>query len=157
VEQDMRAFVRPASFDLACSLFTSFGYFENEQDDLRVLKNIHQSLQENGVLIIEVLGKERLARVWKDTMCNKLADGSLVFQRPQIRDDWSRIRSEWTLVKDGRSRSFTFEHTIYSGRELKDRLLSCGFKQVQLFGDQQGSPYSLDAQRLIAVAHKSSQ
>jgi SAM-dependent methyltransferase len=154
VEQDMRNFVRPANFDLASSLFTSFGYFEDEQDDLRVLRNIHQSLKENGVLIIEVLGKERLARVWKDTMCNELADGSLIFQRPQIRDDWTRIRSEWTLVKDGKSRTFIFEHTIYSGRELKDRLLSCGFQQVQLFGDIQGSPYSLDAQRLIAVARK---
>ena len=45
------------------------------------------------------------------------------------------IRSEWTLVKDGSSRSFTFEHTIYSGRELKDRLVSCGFKQVQCVVD----------------------
>jgi SAM-dependent methyltransferase len=155
IEQDMREFVRPASFDLACSLFTSFGYFEDEQDDLRVLRNIHQSLEEKGVLIIEVLGKERLARVWKDTMCNELADGSLIFQRPQIRDDWTRIRSEWTLVKESHSRSFTFEHTIYSGRELKDRLLSCGFKQVQLFGDLQGSRYDLDAMRLVAVARKS--
>jgi hypothetical protein len=119
-----------------------------------VLRNIHQSLKENGVLIMEMLGKERLAHVWKDTMCTELADGSLVFQRPQIRDDWTRIRSEWTLVKEGRARSFTFEHTVYSGRELKDRLLSCGFRQVQLFGDQQGSPYGLDAQRLIAIARK---
>ena len=154
VTQDMREFIRPASFDLVCSLFTSFGYFEDEQDDLRVLRNIHQSLKESGVLIMEMLGKERLARVWKDSMCNELADGSLIFQRPQIRDDWTRIRSEWTLVKDGRARSFTFEHTVYSGRELKDRLLSYGFKQVQLFGDQQGSPYGLNAQRLVAVARK---
>jgi len=104
-----------------------------------------------------MLGKERLAHVWNDTICTELPDGSLIFQRPQIRDDWTRIRAEWTLVKDGRSRTFTFEHTIYSGRELKDRLLSSGFKQVQLFGDQQGSSYGLDAQRLIAVARKSSQ
>jgi len=107
VESDMRNFVRPASFDLACSLFTSFGYFEDEQDDLRVLHNIHQSLKDNAVLIMEMLGKERLAHVWKDTMCNELADGSLIFQRPQIRDDWTRIRSERTLVTDGSSRSFT--------------------------------------------------
>lgn len=156
VKDDMRNFIRPASFGLACCLFTSFGYFEDEQDDLQVLMNLHQSLTVNGVLVIDVLGKERLARVWKDTMCTELADGSLVFQRPQIRNDWTRIRSEWTLVKDDRARSFSFEHTIYSGRELKDRLLSCGFKHVQLYGDLQGSPYNLDAMRLIAVARKSS-
>jgi hypothetical protein len=119
------------------------------------LRNIHLSLKENGVLVIDVLGKERLARVWKDTMCTELADGSLIYQRPKIRDDWTRIRSEWTLVKDGRAQSFTFEHTVYSGRELKDRLLSCGFRQVQLFGDLQGSPYDLEATRLVAVARKS--
>lgn len=154
VEQDMRSFVRPQAFDLICNLFTSFGYFKDEQDDLRVLRNIHESLKENGVLVIETLGKERLARVWKDTMCTELADGSLIFQRPQIRDDWTHIHSEWTLVKDGRARSFNFEHTVYSGRELKDRLLSCGFKQVQLFGDMMGSAYGLDALRLVAVARK---
>ena len=153
VEQDMRNFVRPATFDLALSLFTSFGYFKDEQDDFRVLRNIHQSLKENGVVMIEVLGKERLARVWKDTMCNELADGSLIFQRPHIFDDRTRIHSEWTMVKDGTSRTFTFEHTIYSGRELKDRLLSCGFKQVQLSEIYKALPRS-DAQRLIAVARK---
>ncbi|HEV3317940.1 MAG TPA: methyltransferase type 11, partial [Candidatus Angelobacter sp.] len=65
--------------------------------------------------------------------------------------------SEWILIKDGHTRSFNFEHTVYSGRELKDRLLSCGFEQVQLFGDLQGAPYNLDALRLIAVARKSTQ
>jgi len=155
VQDDMRNFVRPASFDLACSLFTSFGYFKDEGDDLRVLRNIHQSLKANGTLVIEILGKERLARVWQGTISNELADGSLLFQRNQIRDDWTRVYSEWTLVKEGRSKTFDFEHTVYSGRELKDRLLSSGFRDVKLFGDLQGSPYGLEPLRLIAVARKS--
>jgi SAM-dependent methyltransferase len=156
VMEDMRSFVRPATFDLACSLFTSFGYFKDEHDDLRVLRNIHQSLKETGVLIIDILGKERLARTWQNTICTELADGSLLVQRPQLRDNWCRIRSDWTLIKEGRARSFSFEHTVYSGRELQDRLLACGFQQVQLFGDLQGSPYNLEATRLVAVARKSS-
>jgi SAM-dependent methyltransferase len=135
----MRSFVRPATFDLACNLFTSFGYFKDEQDDLRVLRNLHQSLKDTGVLVIEALGKERLARTWQNAIGAELADGSLIVQRPQVRDNWCRISSEWTLIKDGRARSFTFEHSIYSGRELKDRLLSCGFQQAQLFGDLEGS------------------
>jgi len=156
VMEDMRAFVRPEAFDLACNLFTSFGYFKDEQDDLRVLRNIHQSLKKTGVLVIEVVGKERLARTWQNTISTELAEGSLMVQRPQLRDDWSRVASEWILIKDGRTRSFSFEHALYSGRELKDRLLSCGFEQVQLFGDLQGSAYNLEATRLIAVARKSS-
>jgi SAM-dependent methyltransferase len=156
IMEDMRNFVRPAAFDLACNLFTSFGYFKEEQDNLRVLRNVHQSLKENGVLVIEVVGKERLARTWQNTISSELADGSLMVQRPQLRDDWSRVYSDWILVKDGCTRNFSFEHTIYSGRELKDCLLSCGFGQVQLFGGLQGSPYNLEATRLVAVARKSS-
>jgi len=155
VREDMRNFVRPQTFDLACNLFTSFGYFENEQDDLAVLRNIHRSLKDTGVLVLEMLGKERLARTWQSAMCMELSDGSLMVQRPQVRDEWSRVRTEWILLKDGQSKRATFEHTVYSGRELKERLLSCGFKKVQLFGNTQGAPYDVEAMRLVAVAHKS--
>src|SRR5437773_1202125 len=37
VEEDMRRFVRADSYDLVLSLFTSFGYFETQEDNLRVL------------------------------------------------------------------------------------------------------------------------
>lgn len=157
VQEDMRNFVRPESFDLACSMFTSFGYFTDPEEDLHVLRNIHQSLKENGVLIIETLGKELLARVWQSTMSTDLVDGSWIVHRTQVRDDWTRVFSKWTLLKDGHAKDFTFEHTIYSGRELKERLLAAGFKQVKLFGGLHGIPYGLEAQRLVAVAYKTAQ
>jgi SAM-dependent methyltransferase len=154
VEEDMRDFIRPDTFDVVCNLFTSFGYFEDEHEDLKVLNNIYRSLHENGVFVMEMLGKERLARVWQSAMAFDLPDGSVLIQRPQVRNDWSRVRTEWVLLKDGRSKSAIFEHWIYSGREIKERLLACGFKQVQLFGNTQGAPYDMEAQRLVAMARK---
>lgn len=156
VHDDMRLFHRPAAFELVCNLYTSFGYFEDERDNFQVLQNIYENLKESGVLVMEVLGKERLARTWQNSICTELADGSLLVQRPHLRDDWGRVSSDWTLVKDGRARSFTFEHSIYSARELKDLLSQAGFKHVQIFGSLQGTPYDLDAARLVAVARKSS-
>jgi len=154
VREDMRRFLRPAQFDLACSLFTSFGYFENEDDDLRVLRNVHESLKAGGVFVLEMLGKERLARVWQSAQATDYPDGAVVVQRPQVRDEWTRVHNEWILLKDGRARAFRFEHTVYSGRELKDRLLESGFPEVRLFGDLQGGTYGLDAPRLVALARK---
>ncbi|HEY6251999.1 MAG TPA: class I SAM-dependent methyltransferase [Candidatus Angelobacter sp.] len=154
VQADMRGFVRPEQFDLACNLFTSFGYFDTEQDDLQVLRNLHRSLKQGGALVIDIISKEKLARNWQNTMCSELADGSLLVQRPQLCDDWCRVRTEWILIKDGSTRNFSFEHNLYSGRELKDRLLSSGFEQVQLFGSFAGSPFDLNAPRLVAVARK---
>jgi SAM-dependent methyltransferase len=154
VQEDMRRFLRPAAFDLACSLFTSFGYFANEADDLQVLRNVHASLKDSGVFVMEMIGKEWLARAWKNVLCTEYADGSLWIQRPKVVHDWGRIQNEWILLRDGHARTFRFEHAVYSGRELKDRLLASGFSGVQLFGDLQGSPYGLDSLRLVAVARK---
>jgi len=51
-------------------------------------------------------------------------------------------------------RTFKFDSTVYSGQELRDRLESAGFSEVQLYGSLSGDPYGLDAERLIAVARK---
>lgn len=152
VQADMRSFRRPAAFDLVCNIFTSFGYFADETDDLQVLRNVRESLRDGGAFVIDVISKERVARNWKDSLVTEFPDGALLVQRPQVRRDWTRLENEWVLVRDGRSRSFRFEHTLYSGRELKDRLIACGFAQVQLYGDLEGAPYGVDAARLVAVA-----
>jgi SAM-dependent methyltransferase len=154
VADDMRHFRRPAAFDLACNIFTSFGYFESDKEDLRVLRNVHRSLTDQGVFLMELVGKERLARSWQSAICTEFPDGTLLLQRPRISGDWCRLHNEWTLIKQGRVQTFPFEHTIYSGRELHDRLLAAGFHQVRLFGNLEGAPYGLDTLRLVAVARK---
>jgi hypothetical protein len=150
----MREFRRPKSFNLACSLFTSFGYFQEEKDEQQVLNNVSVSLARGGVFITELKGKEGLARSWQDASVSDCGDGSCLVQRRALTDDCSRVRSEWLLVKNGKVITHKFDHFIYSGRELKDLLLRAGFSDVRLFGDLQGSPYGITSPRLIAVARK---
>ena len=154
VREDMRRFVRPEAFGLVINMFTAFGYFEDKGDDLVVLRNVHCSLRDGGALVIDTLGKECLARGFLATSSKELAGGKLLVQRHQICDDWTRIRNHWVLIEDGGAESFRFEHTVYSGQELKDRLLDAGFGDVSLFGGLDGSEYGLDARRLVVVARK---
>ncbi|GJL59964.1 MAG: hypothetical protein NPIRA03_28210 [Nitrospirales bacterium] len=69
-------------------------------------------------------------------------------------DEWTRIRNEWLLIRQGMVKRFTFHHTIYSGQELRDRLEQIGFTDVLLYGSLNGDEYGLRAQRLIATGHK---
>jgi 2-polyprenyl-3-methyl-5-hydroxy-6-metoxy-1,4-benzoquinol methylase len=39
VHQDMRQFIRAESFDLVLNMFTSFGYFDDKDDDISVLNH----------------------------------------------------------------------------------------------------------------------
>ena len=154
VQKDMRDFVRPDSFALVLSMFTSFGYFDDRREDMVVLENMFTSLQPGGVCLIDVLGKERLARILKPTVSTVLPDGTLLVERHEIFDDWTRVRNEWLLIRKGKVKSFKFQHTVYSGLELRDRLERAGFVEVTLRGNLDGDEYGPDAERLIAIGRK---
>lgn len=152
----MRDFTRPGAYDLALSMFTSFGYFEDPREDVAVLSNVFTSLRAGGAFLIEMNGKEVLARKYMPSSVDELPDGSTLIEKRQIQDGWARIANEWTLIKKGKVRSFKFHINIYSGQELRDRLERVGFVDVKLYGSLDGAPYDVDAKRLIAVARKPS-
>lgn len=154
VEADMRDFVRPAAYDLVLSMFTSFGYFEDAGDDVQVLANTLESLRPGGALVVELMGKEILAAIFQPASVDALPDGSRLVQQREVFDGWSRIRNEWTLIRDGRARTYTFHHSIYSGQELRARMEQVGFVDVRLYGDLEGGPYGPEAERLVAVGRK---
>jgi SAM-dependent methyltransferase len=154
VQQDMRDFVRPDSFALVLSMFTSFGYFHDKREDMIVLDSVFTSLQPGGACFIDVLGKERLAKILQPTVSTLLPDGTILVERHEIFDDWTRVRNEWLLIRKGRAKSFRFHHTIYSGQELRDRMQRAGFVSVTLHGNLDGDAYGPNAERLIAIGRK---
>jgi SAM-dependent methyltransferase len=135
-------------------MFTSFGYFDDREDDLKVLQNAYRSLKPDGAIVIDLLGKEPLARRYQTTGSTEGIDGSLLIERHEIREDWTRCRNEWILVKDGTAKSFNFQTRLYSGQEMKDILRRAGFEEVKVFGDLDGNEYGIDAARLIALGRK---
>lgn len=155
VRQDMREFVEPGAFDLAVNLSTSFGYFPIQADDMRVLKNMVESITDDGVVVLDMVGKEALAeQLPLDRQPTRERDGSLLIQRVEIFDDWCRAKSEWLLVRGDRAERFSFEHTLYSGRELRELMSWAGLSDVRLYGGLDGRPYGPGARRLVAVGRK---
>jgi SAM-dependent methyltransferase len=154
VRADMRDFLRPDSFDLVLSMLTSFGYFDRKDEDRLVLRNMFTNLKPGGVCMIDLAGKEQVARVYQPTTSDTLPNGDVLVQRHRIADAWSRIHNEWILVRKGRTRIFKFHHTIYSAQELSDRLDDAGFRQIRVYGSLDGDEYGPNGQRLIVVARK---
>lgn len=152
VESDMRRFVRPQSFDLAINLYTSFGYFEDPEDDLKVLANVRASLRDGGRLVMQMAGKELLAGIFQPSSVDEIPGAGLLVQRRTVTDDWSRMRNDWTIVRGREAHTVSFSHTIYSARELRDRLATAGFHDVKIYGDLAGGQYGPGAERLVAVA-----
>ena len=154
LRDDMRHFVRPGAYDLVLNLGTSFGYFDDPQDDRRVLQHIFRSLKPHGVYLIDMLGKEAVAKTFQPTTSSQEPDGTLWIRRNEIVAGWSRVCTEWILIQGDKATTFHFQLTLYSGYELKELLKQAGFGTVRLFGDLQGNAYGPEASRLIAVAWK---
>jgi SAM-dependent methyltransferase len=153
VREDMRRFVRAEAFDLAINVFTSFGYFAEPEENLRVLENVQRSLRPGGCFVIELMNKERLAHVFESTLSTVLPDGRLFIDRHRVVDGWQQIQGEWYFLEDGRYQVFRHRHFIYSGQELRALLLQAGFAEVALYGGFEGAPFD-GWKRLVAVARR---
>jgi SAM-dependent methyltransferase len=153
IQDDMRHFTRPASFDLVLSMFSSFGYFESDEDNRRVVQNACASLKPGGRLVMELMGKEVLARDFQQTGV-RLHEPDVLFERRQVIEDWSRIRTDFYVVSGGTTREFSLQLWLYSGRELRQLLADAGFASIKLYGSFEATPYDTTAIRLIAVATK---
>ncbi len=152
VQADMREFVRPGAFDLAINLFTSLGFFSDIEDDRRVLRNLKASLKPGGHLVVDVMGREILARIFQPSRVQELDDGTMIITKVRVVDAWRWIEGSWTFIKDGEVAEVPWGHRIYTGTELERELRDAGFDHVALYGGFDGRPYDHEAKRLVAVA-----
>jgi SAM-dependent methyltransferase len=143
------------SFDVAINMFTSFGYYEDENRKLGLLKKLYSSLGANGKLLIQLAGKEVLARDFREHDWYTHEDGTLGLHKRVVRDGWGRLDSEWILIRaDKLVWRGTLSYRIYAGTELRNMLYEAGFSEVNIYGSLAGIPYDHRAQELVAVAVK---
>ena len=153
IQADMRAFMRPDAFDGVLSIFTTFSYFENPDENQQVLVNAYSSLKPGGALFIDTMGKEVLARIFQPRDWNE-QDGAFFLQDRQVSRDWSWIEDRWIVLDGVEKHEFLISHWLYSAAELRSMLKEAGFGSVEIYGDLDGSPYDHTARRLVSIARK---
>ncbi|MBI2850037.1 MAG: methyltransferase domain-containing protein [Chloroflexi bacterium] len=153
IHQDMREFCRPEGFDAAINLFTSFGYFQDEGENRKVAENLFRSLKSGGVLIMDMSGKEVIARNFRERDWSE-RDDAFHLEENRVLSDWERIESRWIVFRDNKRYEGGNNVRLYAGSELRALLTGCGFAPVNIYGSFEGMPYDQTARRLVAVARK---
>lgn len=153
ITDDARTWSRPGYFKLALNLFTSFGYFNNIEDDRLMLKRLFENLAPNGVLIMELVGKEIAARDFIDGEWFE-KDGKTVLTQFEIIGPWEALKHRWIII-DGQKRiDRSWTQRLYSAMELKSMLESVGFSKIEVFGSFDKGQYSQSAESLVIKAVK---
>jgi SAM-dependent methyltransferase len=152
VEGDLRSLPWDARFDVVLNWFTSFGYFEDD-DNRRVLHEARKALRPAGRLVIDVHSRDEFQRHRLPvTMTER--DGDLMVDRHSFDVLTGRIDTERFVVRGGKVRRFGFSVRAFTFTELRDWLLQAGFADVEAFDRETGETLSAESRRMIVVARK---
>jgi len=156
---DMRAHGLSQRFDLVVNLFTSMGYFENDEDDLKVLQNAYAHLKQGGYFVLDYFDPEyTLARLvpsetktfpdFRAHVKRQLVDGRL-FKEIRIEDLSGKPAHTPTV--------YTEIVRCYSPKDLESLLLLAGFSPVQRWTHYDLRLESTTGPRCIWLAQKPTQ
>jgi cyclopropane fatty-acyl-phospholipid synthase-like methyltransferase len=149
---DMRMAYPGLEVDFLMNLFTSFGYFEDQADNLNTLKAVHKMLKPNGVFVQDYLNAHKVKSqiipqqtVVKQGICfeiQKTINNNRVFKTIQFEDNQS-------------SYCFTEQVDLLDLQAFEQLYQAAGLSITNVYGDYQLSPYSPEnSERLILFSKK---
>ena len=147
-EHDMSK-VYPKKFDAVFNLFTSFGYFEKEEDNINTIKSIKKELNEQGVGVIDFLNVEYVQKnlVALET---KVIDEITFYIKRSIKNGY--IYKEINFTHEGQDYVFTEKVKALSLNDFKSYFEKAGINLLFTFGDYQLNEYQPEnSSRLILI------
>lgn len=154
IKCDMREIPYESYFDLIVSFFTSFGYFDDDAENQKVLFAISKALKPGGNFLIDYLNPDYVKKNLVEKDEKKINGGINVIQKRWIDDAKRRINKQVTLIKDDKKSIYNESVRLYSLQEMREMLSTAGLKLTEAYGDFDSSKYSKDSPRMILLGIK---
>jgi SAM-dependent methyltransferase len=148
---DARQLDFDAEFDRVLMLFTSFGYFEDDEN-IQVAANMARALKPGGLLAFDVPNRDAIAGEPSSSMVVEKEDG-LVINRLSFDIRTGRLHNRRIIVRDGVRKDRPFSIRLYNAQEIEALLGSVGLDMVKLLSAH-GQPLSVYSHRLMVIARK---
>ena len=155
INHDLRSYRAPEQFDCAINLYTSFGYCATIEEDMKILKNIADSVKTGGTFIMECTSRETAIMYFTAGEEFERA-GYKVVTHFEVVGAWEGLRSQWTLypLDSKQAIDHTFIQRLYPATFLRDKLIDFGFSKVNIYGDFDKSPYNEHARTMVIIGRK---
>lgn len=151
--KDMRYPFELGKFDFILNLFTSFGYFDNNEDNINTLQNVRDALHPKGVFVIDFMNAKKIIGELVPTE-TKSIDGIDFNITREVKDGQIYKNISFT----DKNRNFDFQERVQALTEndFDEYFRKVGLRTVEKFGN-----YALESfdehlsDRLIIVAQNS--
>ncbi len=149
---DMRELDFKGEFDIALSLFTSFGYFDDETNQ-KVLQKIAKALKKGGRFCIETINRDVLLQNLKNCIIQE-RDGNYMIDSNRYDYLNGRIYTKRIIFRNSSLRTINFSIRLYNPTELQSLLKLEGLKTIKTFPGFCGQDMWGKSLRLLIIAEK---
>jgi SAM-dependent methyltransferase len=150
---DMRKIPYRNQFDAVANLWTSFGYFEREQDNVLVVKQAFKALKPGGKFLLHVINRDFIIAHYTDTDWFEHA-GVISLESRKFDFATSINRGVWRFLKDGKLSTHNVGIRMYSYHELVAMFQKIGFVDIQGSGTINNTPIDLSCRMMWVVGTK---
>ena len=153
---DMRNLEGIGQFDAVFNLFTSFGYFEDDNDQLKVLQQVNSILRPGAVFTIDFLNQHlvRTGLVPNAAIKRTLDSKEITFHITKELNE-NRVVKTIDFFAEGKNHKFQERVRLISKQELIEWMTVSGFDIIYTFGDYYLNDFELETSpRLLIVARK---
>ncbi len=156
VEGDMRRIPLKPVCDAVINLFTSFGFFE-ENDNRRVLGEVAGVLKPGGKFLLDYWNPYAAIQLDRTRNWWWISDAMLALAEVEYDPASGQLFDYRTVIElpIGTIRKSVNRVRFYFPTELEAMLTGVGLKVCAMYGDFDGSPFQMESRRLITIAEKS--
>lgn len=148
---DMKEVYKPEAFDVVLNLFTSFGYFRNDEENQQIFASVCTMLKPDGMFFLDYLN---VSSVQLDEHIKEIEINGVLFRIRKYTEN-DRIIKEIEVV-DGKNRYFYYEKVkCYTADTLCKMIEKEGMKILHMYGNYQLSTFDPSvSERVIIVSTK---
>jgi ubiquinone/menaquinone biosynthesis C-methylase UbiE len=153
VRGDMRRLPWQGQFDACVNLFTAFGYFEDEDENEEVLRQVGRVLKPGGMFFLDVSNRDYyLLRLWPNGW--RRHGQAVILEETDFDPITCRFTMTFTWADGAKWESLTHSVRHYTAPELAGMLERAGLEPIEYYGDFDGQEFDLYSKRLIIIARK---
>ena len=154
VNADMGHIPYAEYFTTVLSLFTSFGYFERDEENAAVLAAVRRAMVSGGWFLIDYLNCDWVIAHLVPEEEQDVAGRHLQIER-RLTLDGRRVEKTTRVLEPGnREKTYHESVRLYPPSEIETMLEAEGFTNIWRFGSLEGEPHRPESPRLILVAEK---
>ncbi len=147
---DMRQPYGQNRFDYIFNLFTSFGYFDKWEDDLKALKMMKQALKPGGTLVLDFMNVNKVKMGLVKEEVRMVKDIEFHIER-FIRN--GMVVKQISFMAEGEKHNYEEQVQLLNREDFQLLLGEAGFKITAIYGDFDLSEFNArDSERLILFA-----